>query len=485
MNARTGQIRLSNIDAAITLCDSLGTSLGPRGADKMITDSKKKTIITNDGATILKAIKATHPVLKMLCSLSQTQDKVCGDGTTTVVVLVGALLKQLRPLVEKGVHVSQICDVIGEAKPLIIQAIKELSIPLSSDKRSGMIRAAVTTLSSKVVSTVAEMAEVAVDSILAVAGDMTKIKVTKRLGGSLEDTHFFVGCVLGKPANFSRKKCRVALAQFCLSAPKTNIDSKVILSDSQMMDRVIKEERAYILNLCKAVKKQGVDLLVVQKSLLRESCSELALHFLKKLEIDVVNDVDREEIDFLARNLRLKPVSDVQLLNETKIREVRVESDDDFVKILEGDNVTIIVRGGDPMVLDEAERSLNDALWVAKSLVDEPFLVPGGGTVEMKVSRALFDFSLHSKSSLVYLELSKAFEAIPFLLANNAGLNAVRLVNELRKTPGGVNVRLGCVGNMADEEVVQPVKVSMSAIGLALEAVATILMIDDILPSSV
>lgn len=484
MNARTRQIRLSNIDAAITLCESLGTSLGPRGADKMITDSRKKTIITNDGATILKTLKAGHPILQILCSLSQTQDRVCGDGTTTVVILVGALLRQLRPLVEKGMHVSQLCEVIGEAKGPIDEAIRSLSIPLETETRAAMVRAAVTALSSKVVSTVSDMSEIAVDAVLAVRGDMSKIKVTKKLGGSLEDTHLCMGCVLKKPENFSKKRCRVALAQFCLSAPKTNIDSKVILKDAAMMESVINEERAYILDLCRAVKKKGVDLLIVQKSLLRESCSELAMHFLKKFEIAVVDDVEREEIEFLSNNLGIRPVSDVKMLTECKIREVSVEDDEEFLKITEGDNVTIVVRGGDALILDEAERNLNDALWVVKSLVDEPFLVPGGGTVEMCVSRALFKFSTRSQNSLVCLELSKAFETVPFLLAKNAGLNAVDIVSELRDSRLGVNVRLGCVGDMVEEEVVQPMKVSTSAIELALETAITILMVDDILPSS-
>lgn len=484
MNARTRQIRLSNIDAAITLCESLGTSLGPRGADKMITDSRKKTIITNDGATILKTLKAGHPILQILCSLSQTQDRVCGDGTTTVVILVGALLKQLRPLIEKGVHVSQLCDVVEEAKAPINEAVRSLSIPLEAESRAAMVRAAVTALSSKVVSMVSDMSEIAVDAVLAVKGDMTKIKVMKKLGGGLEDTQLCMGCVLKKPEGFSRKRCRVALAQFCLSAPKTNIDSKVVLSSAEMMESVINEERAYILDLCRAVKKKGIDLLVVQKSLLRESCSDLAAHFLKKFEIAVVNDVEREEIEFLSKNLGIKPVSDVRLLSESKIREVAVEDDEDLLKITEGDNVTIVVRGGDTLVLDEAERSLNDALWVVKSLVDEPFLVPGGGTVEMCVSRALFKFSMRSRNPLVCLELSRAFEAVPFLLAKNAGLHAVDIVSELRDTRMGVNVRLGCVGDMAEEEVVQPMKVSLSAIELALETVITILMVDDILPSS-
>ena len=424
MNARASQIKLTNIDAAIALCNSLGTSLGPRGADKMITDSKKKTIITNDGATILKTIRTTHPILRILCSLSQTQDSVCGDGTTTVVILVGALLRQLRPLVEKGIHVSQLCETVLESMGAIERAVRELSIPVDAKDRTALLRAATTTLSSKIVSNISEIADVAVDSVVAVDGDLSKVKVVKRLGGSVEDTHFVMGCILKRPEGFNKRQCRIALAQFCLSAPKTNMDSKVVLSDPERMERVIREERTYILGLCKAVKKQGIDLLVVQKSLLREGCSDLAMHFLGKLDVAVVSDVEREDLEFLSGCLGLRPVSDAHLLSNEKTQVVSVDLDDDFIRIVAGTNATVVVRGSDPLLLDETERSLNDALWTVKSLIDEPYLVPGGGTVEMWVSRALFACSMGTADPLVYLELSRAFEEVPFLLANNAGLNA-------------------------------------------------------------
>lgn len=475
---------MSNIEAAVALCESLGSSFGPRGADKMIIDSRKKTIITNDGATIMKTLKATHPIIKILSSLSQTQDKICGDGTTSVVILVGALLKQFKPLIEKGVHVSHICEAIEESKPLINKEIDDIKIPINPEERSAMISAAITTLSSKVVSLVSEMPEIAVDAVLKVKGDISKIRVIKRLGGSLEDTSLDVGCVLEKPQGFDLSRCRVALIQFCLSAPKTNIESKVVLNNPEMMDAVIMEERRYILDLCKSIKRNNLSLIVIQKSLLRDSCSDLAKHFLKKLGVFVVNDVEREEIDFLSKNLGIKPVSDISLLNDSKIKEVTTTFDDEFLKITGGDNITITVRGSDSLIIEEAERSLNDALWVVKSLVDYPFLVPGGGAVEISISRALFNYSLKSKNPLIYLELSKAFEVIPFLLANNAGFNAVNLVGNLKKFGGGINIRLECVGDMVEEEVVQPLKVSMSAISLALETVSTILMVDDILPSS-
>lgn len=483
MKARTTQIKLTNIDASLALCDSLGTSLGPRGADKIITDKKNKTIVTNDGATILKTIGANHPVLHILSSLSQTQDKECGDGTTSVVLLAGSILRQLRSFVAKGVHVSALCDALEEAKAIVTKTIMDERIEIDVDTKSSMWKAATTTLSSKVVATVSEVALTAVDAVRAVNGDLSKIKVLKKLGKGLEDISLINGCILKKPSLLPKKIAKICLLQFCLSAPKTNIDSKVILRSAEMMDAVIKEERQYILFLCKKIKTAGADIVVIQKSILRNSCSELALHFLTKMGISVVDGIDREEFEFLAENLKLRPVADPLFLSPSRVCEVSIFEEDDFLRVEAGDYVTVVVRAGDEILLDEAERSLNDALWVVKALVDEPYLVPGGGTVEVAISRALLHESTKSKFSSIFYALSRAFEIIPFMLAQNAGMDAVSTVAQLRANGGGVNVRMGCVSNMVDEEVIQPVKVSQSACSLAIETVMMILMIDDILPS--
>jgi T-complex protein 1 subunit delta len=508
---RTKQIQLSNIDATHSLCTSLSTSLGPRGSDKMLIDEKNKTTITNDGATILKKLQKNHPILHVLSSLSQTQDSQCGDGTTTVVLLAGAMLHSLKNFVANDVSVFIIYEAINEAKLIVKQAINEMKLTINEDfdekdnsnknnkeevnnktnhiknsskNDSTFWKAATTTLNSKVVSTVQEIANTAVAAIKIANGKMEKIKIIKKLGKNLEDVFFQKGAVLKKPAVLPKKNAKMLLVQFCVSPPKTAIDSKVVLNSAEKMENLILEERKYVLEICKKIKLTGADLICVQKSILRKSVSELALHFLTKMGISVVDDLERSEIEFLEDCFEMKSVSDFSLLSEEKVKEVLVECDDEFLRVggIE-DAVTVVLRGGDELLLDEAERSLNDALWVVKALFDEPSVVPGGGTVEAAVAKALRVAAEDSKHSSIFGALADGFERIPFLLAQNSGLDAIEIVGLLRKNGGGVNVRMGCVGDLVVEEIVQPTKVLMCAAELALECVGMILMIDDILPS--
>lgn len=542
---RATQTRLANIDAATALSDSLSTSLGPRGADKMITDSKKKTIVTNDGATILSTLGATNPILRVLTSLSETQDRTCGDGTTTVVVLAGALLHAMRPFVERGVHPNSLCAALDEAKKVVADAVLAISSGIGCGSGCGVDRrvlvdAATTTLSSKAVGTSPAIAGIAVDAVLATKGE-NKIKVVHR-SGCIDDTTMVRGFVLKKPAVEPPRRSRIALLQCALSAPKTNIDSRVLLSDPAQMERVVKEERNYVLGLCKSIKRANIDIVVVQKSFLREGVSTLASHFLSKMGVAVVADVERGDIECLSEFLNLRPVTDVEFLementgaengdtknenckddaNNAGVKEcgssvidsneggsvannvidnvdtVAVSSDtknkggaytrmveltieDDFLAV-EADCVTVVIRCGDNLVADEAERSLNDALWVVRALYSNPSIVPGGGTVEGVVARALMAYAEQSVHSAVLSAVARAFESIPFYLARNAGCDPISLVHAVRKEGKGINCKLGAVSDMVAEGVVQPTVVSLSACGLAIETVMMILMVDDVI----
>ncbi|AFN82518.1 T complex protein 1 delta subunit [Encephalitozoon romaleae SJ-2008] len=330
------------------------------------------------------------------------------------------------------------------------------------------------------------MAIAAIKGMEHAKGDKRKIRVVKKIGGGLDDVKAYKSILLECDLKDIPKKVKLGVIQFCLSAPKTNMDSKILINDSALMEKLIQEERRYILEMCKKIKKSGCTLLVIQKSILRESLSDLASHFLKQLNISVVNSVDRKDVDYICSTMNVQPVSEIDLLNSGSLVDVETGEVEGMLEI-KGYGCTILVRGCDDMVVEEAERSLNDALCVVKCLEELPFLVPGGGSIEMGIALMLSE----STEGNVYVlrEIAKAFEGVPYFLARNAGLYPVEIVSELRNELKqndyvGISVRSGHAGDMVREDsVVQPAKVSINVITLAIETVSMILKIDDILPA--
>lgn len=527
--SRTKEVQDSIISSTLALTATLSTSLGPRGCDKLIIKGKD-TIITNDGATILKNISYNHPVNKILSNLSQTQDKNCGDGTTSVVVLTGCLLNKCKNLLEKNVHVTKIKKAFKIIEKICNEYLDSVKIHIGDEDfndhmftlgfeskcvieiedkeyfrfRDSLLKSVITSLSSKVVcASTLEYAPVAVDSVLQANGQIEKIKVVKKIGGSIEDIKLSKGVVVSNSIknNFDdklSKKVKIAILQFQVSPPKTNMDSKVVVDDHLLMEKIIKEEREYLLNICKKIKKSGAELIIIQKSILRESLNELALYFLTKLNIYVIDDVERDEIQFISKALSLAESVDPDFIEtkEFEIEEVK-ENDVTITEIKCEDACSIVVHGSDAIIIDEAERSLNDALCVVKCLYEDPYVVSGGGAMEIGVANKLMEESLKVREdnettdfsySYIFYEIAKAFEEVPYFLAKNAGMSSFEAISELRKfnkdkATHGINVRTHEVGNMIEENVVQPVKVSRSIFSLALETASLLLRIDDILPS--
>ncbi|XP_017065492.2 T-complex protein 1 subunit delta isoform X1 [Drosophila eugracilis] len=274
-------VRLSNIQAAKAVSDAIRTSLGPRGMDKMIQAGNGEVSITNDGATILKQMNVLHPAAKMLVELSRAQDVAAGDGTTSVVVIAGALLEACEKLLQKGLHPTAISDSFQRCSNKAVEILKQMSTPIELNDRETLIKSASTSLNSKVVSQQSSLlAPIAVDAVLKVTDpgketsvDLKNIKVISSLGGTVEDTELVDGLVFtcrsaGSNAPKRIEKAKIGLIQFCISAPKTDMDHNVIVSDYAAMDRVLKEERSYILNIVKQIKKSGCNVLLVQKSIL-------------------------------------------------------------------------------------------------------------------------------------------------------------------------------------------------------------------------
>lgn len=477
MNERASKVSETIDQAVHSLFMTLSSSYGPKGMDKMLIQGRN-TVVTNDGATIMSFYK-THPIHKILSNVSATQDANCGDGTTSVILLIGCLMEQVTKMKNAQIHPSKIVSALEIIKKLAIKYIDESKVKIGEKEFLAVV---LTALNSKIASKSLKMAQVAVDALKLAKKD--DIRIIKKVGGNVDDIELINGILVDKNVKVASGMAKVLILQFCISAPKTNLDSKIIINDYSLMEKFVREEREYVLNIIKKIKKTGATLLIIQKSIVRESCSELALHFLNKVGITVINDVDRKDIDYISKSVGAVPVTDVDLLDkpvDVEIEEVR------GMICFRNVGCTILVSGCDDLVLDEAERSLNDALCVAKCLKDEPYIVAGGGAIEIGIFNLLDQYT--GPHSLLIKELASGFLGMPHLLAQNAGLYSMEIISNLKKNIGdnrhlGISLRTGFIADMVnDDDVVQPAAVSKSMVVLAVETAQVFAKIDDILPA--
>ena len=386
--------------------------------DKMIQKGDGEVLITNDGATILSQLQVFHPTAQMLVQLSKSQDIEAGDGTTGVCVIAGALLSACSELLAKGIHPTMIAEAFKEAAFKASEILISVARPIDLLDRESVLDTVNTCLSSKVVHHHSDvLSPIAVDAVLSVIDtntatnvDLENIKIVKQVGGTIDDTELVRGLVLQKSAKHSSngltriENAKIALIQFCLSAPKTDMENNVVVSDYTAMDRILREERKYILALCKKIKKTGCNVLLIQKSILRDAYNDLSLHFLAKLDIMVVTDIERTDIEFISKTLNLLPVAHVDHFSPNKlgsaslVEEVSVgSSGSQVVKFTGiqnmGQTVTILMRGSNKLVLDESDRSLHDALCVVRSLVKKRYMIAGGGAGEAECALRLTQWS--------------------------------------------------------------------------------------------
>ncbi|KAL0217705.1 hypothetical protein RCL1_008285 [Eukaryota sp. TZLM3-RCL] len=497
--------------SGIAVADLVRTSLGPRGMDKMIIDPKEAVTITNDGATIMQQLELNHPAARMLIDLSKAQDVEAGDGTTSVVVLAGSFLRAAHKLLEKGLHPAKIFDGFGYAWSKANEILHQLAIPVDLADHSILEQNAATSLSSKIVSNYADiLAPLAVQAVTSVVDpaiadnvDLRNIRVVCKVGGTIEDTRLVEGLVFPQGALRSGstgtrvENAKLGIIQFCLSPPKSDIESSIVVSEYEQMDRVLKEERKYIVTLLKQIKKTGCNVLLIQKSILRDAVSDLAFHYLGKMEILAIKDIERNEIDLISRATGALPVASIEGFTSDKLGSAKLvqQVSTPGGKIVEMTGcasrspiVSVLVRGTNNLVVAEAERSLHDALCVVRSLIKKKSLLIGGGAAEVESARILNNLSREETgvNSLCLRAFADALEVIPVTLAENAGLNAIQTLTELRKAHAegqkyaGVDVRRGKVSDMRDLEVLQPLLVNTSALSLAVEYVRMILKIDDV-----
>ncbi len=384
----------------------------------MIQKGDGEVLITNDGATILSQMQVFHPTAQMLVQLSKSQDIEAGDGTTGICVIAGALLQACSELLSKGIHPTMIADSFKQCAAKAEEILVSVAKPVDLLDRNSVLNAVNTCLSSKVVHNNADvLAPISVDAVLDIIDpttatnvDLRDIKIVKQVGGTMDDTELVKGLVLETGAKHTAggpvkvENAKIALIQFCLSAPKTDMENNVVVSDYAAMDRILREERKYILNQCKKIKKWGCNVLLIQKSILRDAYNDLALHYLAKLDIMVVTDIERTEIDFISRTLNLQPIAHIDHFTPDKlgqaglVQEVTIAgSTSKVVKFTDiinmGRTITILMRGSNRLVIDEADRSVHDALCVVRSLVKKRYLIAGGGAPEAECALRITQWS--------------------------------------------------------------------------------------------
>jgi T-complex protein 1 subunit delta len=404
-----------------------------------------------------------------------------------------------------------IAEAFQRAAAAAVETLHDMSIPISLSDRSALLKAASTSLSSKIVSSEPKLAPMSVDSVLKIIdaktadnADLNNIRILKKLGGTIEESEMVDGLVLqqsvlksgGGPIRM--EKARIALIQFQLSPPKPDMENQIVVNDYRQMDKILKEERTYLLNMVKKIKKAKCNVLLIQKSILRDAVNELSLHFLSKLNILAVKDIERSEVEFICKSTGCKPIADIDSFTEDKlgtadlVEEVQ-SSGSRWTRVtgVKGpvSTVSIVVRGANEQILDEAERSIHDAQCVIRCLVKKKALLSGGGAPEIEIAQSLTTQarSLKGTEAICWKAFADAMEVIPTTLAENAGLNAIMVVTELRhrhalgERNAGVSIKTGGVKtHIGEENVLQPVLVSTSAIELAAETVKMILRIDDI-----
>jgi len=506
--SRGKEAQRNNIQAAKLVAEIVKTSLGPRGMDKMLVDSLGDVTITNDGATMLKEIDVQHPAAKMLVEVSKATDNEVGDGTTSAVILAGALLEKAESLIDKGVHPTIIVEGYNKAAAKAIQVLGSFAEKVPADSREWLTKIARTSMQTKLVSREAQqLAELVVGAVLQVAEktetggkvDLDNIKVEKKPGGSLSNTTLIKGMVLDKEvvhAGMPKRveKAKIALVNAAFEIEKTEFDAKLNISDPSQMKKFLDEETRMLKEMSDKVVSVGANVLVCQKGM-----DDIAQHYLAKAGILAVRRAKESDMTKLAKatgariansfdDLSPKDLGAADLVEERKIEQ------DKWVFIEGCKNpkaVTILIRGGTTRIVDEAERSMHDALMVSKDVVEKPAIVAGGGAPEAETAGQILKWTekLNGREQLAAQKFAEALETIPICLATNAGLDPIDTMTELRAKHAdggngkwfGVEAKSGKVKDMYKENIFEPLSVKEQIVKSATEAACMILRIDDVI----
>ena len=499
----------NNITAARLVAEVVKTCLGPRGMDKMLVDTMGDVTITNDGATLLKEIDVQHPAGKMMVEIAKSVDNEVGDGTTSSVILAGALIDKAEELIGKDVHPTIIVDGYKKASVKALEILNDIAEKINGNDRKILLKIADTAMQSKLVSKDSpHLSGIAVDAVSGVAEklgdsykvDLDDIKVEKKAGGSIKDTNLIDGIILDKEVVHGGmpkrvEKAKIALINAPLEIEKTEFDAKINIDSPEKMKMFLDEENRMLQTMVEQIAGSGANVVICQKGI-----DDVAQHYLAKAKIIAIRRVKESDVTKLVKATGGRMVTNIEDLTEKDlgtaglVEERKVETDK-WV-FIEGcknpKSVTILMRGGSQRVVDEAERSLHDALMVVKDVMEKPAIVAGGGATLAHIARNLQQWAnrLSGREQLAVQKFAEALETIPLTLAENAGMDPIDTTTELRSKQSkgskwiGIDVKELKIVDMMKKDVIEPISVKEQIIKSATEAASMILRIDDVISSS-
>jgi len=498
----------NNIAAAKVIAEAIRTSLGPRGMDKMLVDQFGDVVITNDGATILKEIDVQHPAAKMMVEVAKTQDAEVGDGTTTSVILAGELLKRAEKLLEQKIHPTVITEGFRKAADKAIEILDKMSIQSGIDDEPGLKNCAMTCMSSKIVSESKEkLAQLCMEAIIAIAekndegkwvADIDKVQIQKKEGESVDETSLIKGIILDKEVVSPGmpkfvKDAKILLLQSAIEIEKTEFDAKLQITSPEQIQQFLDEEERMLRNMVSKIENSGAKVVICQKGI-----DDMAQHFLSKAEIMVVRRVKKSDIEKLSKATGGMIFTNLDDITEDSLGwaglvEERKIMNDSWIFIEECKDpkaVVILIRGGTELIVDEADRAIHDALCVIRDVVEDQKIVGGSGAPELETAIQLREFAstLGGREQLAVEIFADSLDIVPKTLAENAGLDQIDKLMQLRAAHqkgnvfAGINLDTGeIINNMMEVGVVEPTAVKIQAIRSAVEAASMILRIDDVI----
>ena len=504
--SRGREAQHGNITAAKVVAESVRSALGPKGMDKMLVDSFGDVTITSDGRTILDEMDIQHPAAKMLVEVAKTQDNEAGDGTTSAVIIAGELLNKAEELIDKNIHPTIIIDGYRKAAEIALETLEKIAIPVDLKSQEYLKKAATTAMGSKIVAEYKEyLADLAVKAMMAVAEkkddvykvDVDDVKVEKKTGESLMETSLINGVVLDKEIVHSGmpkrlEKAKIALIDASLEIEKTELDAKINIESPEQIEAFLKQEETMLKDMVEKILASGANVVVCQKGI-----DDMAQHFLARKGIIAVRRAKKSDIEKLAKAAGGKIVTNLDDIKPSDLGYAALVEErrigDDKMTFIEGCKhpkaVTILIRAGTQRMTAEAERSIHDALCVIRDLIEEPKIVAGGSAPELEMSSALKKYAetLPGREQLAVRIFAEALEAIAVTLSENAGLDPIDILSELRsrhekgETWAGIEVLEGKVQDMSKVNIFEPLSVKKQIIKSATEAASMILKIDDII----
>ena len=499
-----------NIAAARVIADAVRSTLGPKGMDKMLVDSMGDVVITNDGATILKEIDIAHPAAKMVVEVAKTLEEECGDGTTSAIIISGELLKQAENLIDQGVHPTIISNGYRMASEKALEILKDISIPVTAKDKNILTDIAMTAMTGKSVGGAKEyLANIAVQAVTAISGekngsfvaDIDNIKVEKKHGGSVGDSTIIEGIIIDKEPvhpSMPRKleKAKIALINSALEVRKTEVDAKIQITNPTQLQAFLDEEERMMKGMADKILKSGATMVICQKGI-----DDYVQYYLAKAGLMAIRRAKKSDMEKLAKATGARIVTTLDELTKGDLGyagtvETTRINDDEMTFVTgckKAKAVSILIRGGTDHVVDEVERALHDALSVVSITIEDGYAVAGGGAPEIELALRLKEYasSIGGREQLAINAFAYSLEIIPRTLAENAGLDVINSLVNLRNAHqgkkgnkfAGLNASDGEVLDMQNQRVLEPLRVKTQGITSATEVATMILRIDDVIAS--